>query len=114
MISRASSNRAKILSSGSPNARAWPGHSCPAPSPKTNRPPLISSSVSTVLAMIPGFRCNADMTHVPTFARDVTAATAPAIETPSQAPRGGPSSVCQSSSSGVQIVSKPISSARRA
>lgn len=54
------------------------------------------------------------MTHVPTFARDVTAATAPAIDTPSQTPRGGPSSIRHRSSSGVQMVSKPMDSARPA
>ena len=70
MIWSASSKRAKMRSSGSPKARAWPGHSCPAPRPKTKRPPLISSSVSAVLAMMPGLRCSADSTHVPTLTRD--------------------------------------------
>jgi hypothetical protein len=88
---RASSNRSKMWSSGSPNAWACPGHACPAPSPKMKRPPLISSSVSAVLAMIPGLRWSADITQVPTLARNVIAATAPAMETPSQAPiTGGP------------------------
>ena len=53
-------------------------------------------------------------TQVPTLAVEVTAATAPAIETPSHIPRGGPSLARHRSSSGVQIVSKPTSSARRA
>ena len=91
MIWSASSKRPKMWSSGSPKARAWPGHSWPAPRPKTKRPPLISSSVSAVLAMIPALRWRADRTHVPTFVREVTAATAPAIETPSQTPCGAAS-----------------------
>jgi hypothetical protein len=39
------------------------GPGIPAPSPNTNRPPLTSSSVSAVLAMIPGFRWSADRTR---------------------------------------------------
>ena len=64
--------------------------------------------------MIPGLRWSADITHVPTLTRDVTAATAPAIETPSQNPWGRRPPGSHSSSSGVQTVSKPIASARRA
>jgi hypothetical protein len=54
-----------------------------------------------------------DMTQVPTLAFEVTAATAPATETPSQKPCGV-SPVNHTSSSGVQIVSNPIFSARSA
>jgi hypothetical protein len=84
--------------------------------PKAEResPPLSSSSVSAVLAMMPGFRWSAESTHEPILAFEVTAATAPASEIPSQQPRGGPSSIRQSSSSAIQIVSNPISSARTA
>jgi hypothetical protein len=54
MISSASSKRPITWSSGSPNAWAcFPA--CPEPSPKMNRPPLISSSVSTALTVIPGW-----------------------------------------------------------
>jgi hypothetical protein len=53
-------------------------------------------------------------TQVPTLTRDVVAATAPAIETPSQTPWGGAFSARHSSSSGVHSVSKPIASASRA
>ena len=53
MISSASSNRPMTWSSGSPKAWACLP-ACPEPSPKTNRPPLISSSVSTALAVIAG------------------------------------------------------------
>ena len=109
----ASSKRAKTLSSGSPNACAWLP-AWPDPSPNTNRPPLISSSVSTALAVMPALRWRADRTHVPTLIRDVTAATAPAIATPSQNPSGGLSLGSHSSSSGVQTVSNPSASARSA
>ena len=53
MISSASSKRPITWSSGSPKAWACLP-ACPEPSPKTNRPPLISSSVSTALAVIAG------------------------------------------------------------
>ena len=114
MICSASSKRAKIRSSARPKKRAWPGHSWPAPRPKMKRPPLISSSVSAVLAMMPGLRCSAERTHVPTLIREVAPATAPAIETPSQTPMCGPSFDRQSNSSGVQTVSKPMASERSA
>ena len=114
MIWSASSKRPKTLSSGSPNACACLARRGPHPSPRTNRPPLISSSVSTAFAVMPALRWSADRTHVPTLIRDVTAATAPAIATPSQNPVGGLSSGSHSSSSAVQTVSNPSASARSA
>ena len=113
MISTASSNRPNTWSSGSPKAWAW-RPACPDPRPNTNRPPLISSMVSTALAVIPGFRCRAERTHVPTLTRDVAAATAPVRAAHSQKPVALPSGGRHSSSSTVQTVSKPISSARTA
>ena len=64
MISSASSKRPITWSSGSPKARACLP-ACPEPSPKTNRPPLISSSVSTTLAVSAGLRCRADRIQGP-------------------------------------------------
>ena len=110
MISSASSKRPMTWSSGSPNAWACLP-ACPEPSPKTNRPPLISSSVSTALAVIAGLRCRADRIQVPTFTREVAAATAPVIATLSHQPWIDPSVWRHSSSSGIQTVSKPIASA---
>ena len=60
----------------------------PGPEPNTNRPPLISSIVSTAFAVIPGFRWSAEKTHVPTLTRDVAAAMAPVMATPSHHPCG--------------------------
>ncbi len=113
MISTASSKRPITWSSGSPKAWACLP-ACPEPSPKTNRPPLISSSVSTALAVIAGLRCRADRIQVPTFTREVAAATAPVIATLSHQPWIDPSAWRHSSSSGIQTVSNPIASARSA
>ena len=77
---------AEDLVLGQPEGVRLPGQHVPPRDPNTNRPPLISSSVSAALAMIPGFRWSADSTHVPTLIREVTAATAPAIDTPSHLP----------------------------
>ena len=46
--------------------------------------------VSTALAVSPGFRCSAEMTHVPTLTREVAAATAPVIAMHSHHPWGLP------------------------
>src|SRR5665811_2164513 len=58
--------------------------------------------------------CIRDRIQVPTFTREVAAATAPVIATLSHQPWIDPSACRQSSSSGIQTVSNPIASARRA
>ena len=84
-ISTASANRPRTWSSGRP--KAWASRPAwPEPRPNTGLPPPTSSSVSTALAVIPGFRWSADRIHVPTFIRDVAAATAPVIATNSHQP----------------------------
>src|SRR3990170_6476943 len=103
-----------VRSSGKPNASpcfpAWP-----APRPSRNRPPLISSIVSTTLAVRPAFLWSAERTQVPISIVDVAAATAAVIETHSQKPRGpGHAAGRQSNSSGIRTVSNPISSASSA
>src|SRR3972149_3229113 len=100
-----------VRSPGKPNASpcfpAWP-----APRPSRNRPPLISSIVSTTLAVRPAFLWSAERTQVPISIVDVAAAVS---ETPPQRPRGpGHAAGRQSNSSGIRTVSNPISSASSA
>ena len=112
MISSASSKRPITWSSGSPNAWACLP-ACPEPRPKTNRPPLISSSVSTALAVIAGLRCSGAGSRCRpslVWSRRI----APVIATLSHQPRIEPSAWRHSSSSGIQTVSNPTDSARRA
>ena len=46
----------------------------PAPTPSTNRPPLISSRFSAILATIPGLRHPRHVTNTPSVILDVAAA----------------------------------------
>jgi hypothetical protein len=71
--------------------------------------------VAAAFAVIPGFRCSDDATHVPILIREVAAASAAGIAMPSQKPNLGPSTTRRPiSSSGLQTVAKPSDSARRA
>ena len=66
-----------------------PGHSWPAPRPKTNgRRDLVGVSA---VCVIPGLLAEAGQHPRADLARDVVAATAPAMDTPSQTPCGAAS-----------------------
>ena len=86
----ASSNRETRWSQGNPNM-SYSGLCQPAPTPRTNRPPLISSIISDILATIAGLRQPRHVTWTPSVMRDVTAAIPAMSGKTSQTPRVAPS-----------------------
>ena len=108
------SKRAKIRSSGSPNACACPGHTCPAPRPKTNRP---------AADLVEGLGRLGDDARVPVERRqdpcpdlDRRGRRRHGARHRDAVPRALGRTVLPShrSSSGIQTVSTPIASAPRA
>ena len=87
MIVKASSKRAIRWSNGTPNARNSVSFQ-PAPRPRTNRPPEISSIVSARLARIAGLWKAVQATSGPIETRLVTAARPAIVAQASHGPRG--------------------------
>ncbi len=91
MIVNASSNRSTRWSYGKPKARNSVSFQ-PAPRPRMNRPPLISSIVAACLASSAGLWKFVQATSGPNSTRDVTAAMAAISVQASHGPRAGRSS----------------------
>src|SRR3990172_7493740 len=88
MMAKASSNRSTRWSNGNPNAR-YSGSFHPAPSPRINRPPLISSMVAAFLARMAGLWNETLATSGPRSTRSVMPASAARTDQASHGPRGG-------------------------
>ena len=112
-MANASSNLSTRWSNGNPNARNSTSFH-PAPSPRINRPPLISSTVAAFFASIAGLWNDALATSGPSSTRSVTAARAARADHASQGPRGDIPGSRYRRWSPTHTESNPTSSAARA